>query len=110
MSTWVIWCVDGDDRRLSTKESDITFTWEWIDRWTLQAILPPDQQMKIDKDGILTHFHCENVEHPGIALMASLDWDVAVDPGASVVGNSLKLKMDEGAILLMEEYLPIRPA
>jgi len=110
MSTWRVWCVDGDDQRLSSVDSDIEFTWRWVDHWTLAAVLPPDKEMRIIvKRGILTHFHCENIAHPGIALRASVNWDQHVWAGNTVTSSDLTLKMDEGAILLLEEYMPSRP-
>lgn len=110
MSTWRMWCVDGNDRRLSTEDTDILFTWEWVDRWTLQAVLPRDLDMRIDRDGVLTHFHCEHLEHPGRPLMVSLDWDRPVRQADHVHTNDMTVRLDEGVILLMEEYLPQRPA
>lgn len=110
MSGWKMWCVDGDDERLSAEEDDIFFTWEWRDRWTLEAILPKDKMMVITKKGTLTHFHCEEINHPGIVLRAFLNWDRHVWLGDNVYASDLKLTVDEGVILLMEEYLPVRPA
>lgn len=111
MSTWRMWCVDGDDKRLNSEETDIFFTWRWVDRWTLEAVLPTEEAMLITvKYGTLTHFHCECTTKPGRVLLASLDWDRPVRWKDSVISNDLRLTLDEGAILLMEEYLPLRPA
>ena len=45
MSTWRVWCVDGDDERVSREDSDLFVTWRWLDHWTLEAILPENDNL-----------------------------------------------------------------
>lgn len=109
MSQWRVWCVDGDDERLSAEESDLFISWQWVDRWTLEAVIPQDEKMLIIKKGTLTHFHVEHADKAGIFFLASLPWDQRVYADYSVVSTTLTIKIDAGLIVLFEEYLPLRP-